>query len=75
MDGEHDRLEAALLARVSDGDVRAFEQLYDGYSRPVYSLALRLIGSAQAAQETAQEVFLSVWRGARDFDPRRGTVR
>lgn len=75
VDEEQDRLEAALLARIGDGDVRAFEQLYDRYSRRVYSLALRLIGNTPVAQETAQEVFLSLWRGARDFEPRRGTVR
>lgn len=75
MHEEQDQVEAALLARVVDGDARAFEELYDRYSRPVYSLALRLTGSAPVAQETAQEVFLSLWRGAREFDSRRGTVR
>lgn len=67
--------EDELLARVARRDVAAFERLYDHYGGPVYALALRLTGSPQVAQETAQEVFLSLWRGAGEFDPSRGSGR
>jgi RNA polymerase sigma-70 factor (ECF subfamily) len=49
--------------------------LYQEYGRAVYSLALTLLRDAQAAQEVAQEVFLAIWHGARDFDPQRGSGR
>ncbi|MBI4279508.1 MAG: sigma-70 family RNA polymerase sigma factor [Armatimonadetes bacterium] len=65
----------ALLAAAAQGDVRAFEALYDRYSRAVYSLALRMLRDAKAVEEVTQEVFLSVWRGGRDYDPRRGSAR
>ncbi|MGH2399169.1 MAG: sigma-70 family RNA polymerase sigma factor [bacterium] len=64
-----------LIAGVAGGDASAFEQLYDRYSRAVYSLILRLVGQAQVAQETVQEVFMSLWREARDFDRSRGSVK
>lgn len=64
-----------LLARIAQHDVAAFEQIYDRYSRPVYSLALRLLGDPHTAQEVTQEIFLSIWRGASDFDPGRGSAR
>ena len=56
--------EATLLARIARRDATAFETLYDRYSRPVYSLAVRMLGNPQAAQEVAQEIFLHIWRGA-----------
>ncbi len=67
--------EAALLARIARRDATAFQTLYDRYSRGVYSLALRMLGNAHAAQEVAQEIFLTVWRGAAEFSPERGSVR
>lgn len=64
-----------LIARVARRDASAFEELYDRYRRAVYALILRLVGHAQVAQETAQEVFVSLWREAGDFDSSRGSVR
>ena len=64
-----------LLAGVARRNSGAFEALYDRYSRPVYSLALGMLRDAQAAQEITQEVFLSIWRQADEFDPNRGNVR
>jgi len=67
--------EATLLARIAGRDATAFETLYDRYSRAVYSLALRMLGNPQAAQEVAQEIFLHIWRGAGEFIPARGSAR
>lgn len=67
--------EQDLLARIARADRSAFEALYDWYSHPVYSLALHMLRDAGVAQEVAQEVFLSIWRNAGDFDPHRGTGR
>lgn len=71
----HDSNEGDLLAGIARGETRAFETLYDRYSRPVYSLALGMLRDAGAAQEVMQEVFLDLWRGAGEFDPERGSAR
>lgn len=63
------------MLRIADGDVRAFETIYDRYSAPVYSLAARVTGRRRAAEEATQDVFLSLWRTAPSYDPERGTVK
>lgn len=67
--------EARLLAQIAAGDAESFAALYDRYSRPVYSLAWKMLGDSQAAQEITQEVFEGIWRGAGGFRPGRGTAR
>lgn len=63
------------LASIARRDSRAFESLYDRYSRSVYSLAWGMLRDPATAQEVTQEVFLSIWRQAAEFDPSRGTAR
>jgi len=67
--------EDALLVRVGKKDSQAFETIYDRYGGGVFSLAVKMLRDRQAAEEVAQEVFLAIWRGARDFDPARGSAR
>jgi RNA polymerase sigma factor (sigma-70 family) len=69
----YDALEdVALVALVTDGDGAALEALYGRYGRPAYALARRILTDAQLAQDVVQEVFLTIWRDARRYDPRRG---
>jgi len=65
----------ALLARIADEDAGAFETLYARYSAAAYSVAMGLLRDAAQAQEVTQDVFLAIWRGARGFDPARGSAR
>lgn len=73
--GTEEARDRQLLASVARGDGRAFEALYDRYSRPIYSLALGMLRDPNIAQEITQEVFLSIWRQAGEFDPGRGSAR
>jgi RNA polymerase sigma-70 factor (ECF subfamily) len=59
---------------VAEGDAGALEQLYARYGRVAYSLARRILGDEQLAQDAVQEVFLTVWRDAVKFDSGRGQV-
>lgn len=61
-----------LVARLTRGDLRALEELYGRYARPVYSLALRILGDTSDAEEATQDVFERVWRHAPAFDAERG---
>src|SRR6476659_10374193 len=56
------------------GDDAAIRALYGRFGRPVYTLGLRLLGSAEAAEELTQDVFLAAWRKAARFDPSRGRL-
>lgn len=64
--------DAALVQRLLQKDVGAFEQLYDRHSRLVYSLLLRILQQAGTAEEVAQDVFLQLWRNAAQYDESRG---
>jgi RNA polymerase sigma-70 factor (ECF subfamily) len=64
-----------LLTLVERGDAEAFEVIYDRHSRVAFSLAFRLLGDRQAAEDLVQDSFLAVWRGAGSFASSRGSVR
>ena len=64
-----------LMARVRDGDARAFEVLFDRHGGPAFSLAFRMCGSRARAEDIVQEAFLSLWRAGGRYDPSRGSVR
>src|SRR5574340_1511011 len=63
-----------LLGKISLAQDGALSLLYDRYSRLVFSLALRITGSAGAAEEITQDVFLQVWQNAAAFNPALGKV-
>ncbi len=49
------------MERVRARDVDAFEQLYDGYHRLVFGIALRMTSDATMAEDVTQAVFLKLW--------------
>ena len=59
----------------NNGDEGAFAEIYDRHSRPAYSLAYRLMGERQAAEDLVQDAFLKVWRAAGSYRVRRGSAR
>jgi len=63
-----------LMARVQQGDEPAFAQLYDLHADIVYSVAMKLLASENAATEVMQEVFCKVWSASRQYDPGLGKV-
>ena len=68
------REEQQLVSRFLLGDEEAIRQVYQRFARPVYTLGLRLLGSAEAAEELTQDVFLTAWRKAARFDAARGRL-
>lgn len=64
----------ALVGRLRAKDVYALEVLYARYSRPIYSLVVRLVGDAHAAEDIVQECFLKLWRQPELYAPEKGRV-
>jgi RNA polymerase sigma-70 factor (ECF subfamily) len=64
-----------LISLVQSRDPHAFATLYDRHSRAAYSLAYRMMGERQAAEDLVQDAFLKLWRSARSYRPERGSVR
>ena len=57
--------DAALMSQVAQAHSAALSDLYDRYGRMVFSLAFRITGSSETAEEIAQDVFIQVWRFAK----------
>lgn len=67
-----DNSDRELVQRVAGGDQDAVALLYQRYATPAFSLALRVVGDRESAEEIVQEAFLRIWRHAGSFDPQRG---
>ena len=63
-----------LVSAIRSGDEQAMARLYERYSPIVYSVALRVLGNAEAAEDTLQEVFMQIWRSPDLFDATRGSL-
>jgi RNA polymerase sigma-70 factor (ECF subfamily) len=65
-------LDAALVRRLLQRDVSAFEELYDRHSRIVFALIQRILQQTSTSEEVVQDVFLQLWRNAAQYDESRG---
>ena len=64
-----------LMSLVDGKDAIAFEAFFDRHGGAAYSLAHRIVGDRAAAEDVAQEAFLSIWRSRAGYDRARGSVR
>jgi RNA polymerase sigma-70 factor (ECF subfamily) len=64
----------ALVRSVAEGDQLALHALYERTHRIVFTLAMRICGSRETAEEVTLDVFHDVWRRAAAYDPANGTV-
>ncbi len=56
-----------LAQKAAEGDMQAFEQLYQRHNRRVYSLCLRMTQNVAEAEDLAQEVFIQLYRKIGSF--------
>jgi RNA polymerase sigma-70 factor, ECF subfamily len=66
--------DAAVVARVAEGDAEALRDLYERYGRIVYGLSYRLTRDPQLAEEATQDTFVTLWKRAGAYDPQRAKV-
>jgi RNA polymerase sigma-70 factor (ECF subfamily) len=62
------------MRELAQGKAEALQPLFARYAPLVFHIASQSLGAA-AAEDIVQEVFLSVWRKADTFDPRKGSFR
>ena len=62
----------ALLQAVARGDEQALGQLYDAYAAALNGVVLRMVGTAQLAEEVLQDTFVKIWKYAAGYDPAKG---
>ena len=66
--------DADLLRRMAGGDRDALAELYDRFSRPLYSTALHILNDGAEAQDIVHDTFLALWEKASLFESGRGTA-
>src|SRR3954454_10725518 len=64
-----------LMQLVQRSDPRAFEVVYERHSGAAFSLAYRMVGRGNLAEDVVQESFLSIWRSGARYERARGSVR
>lgn len=64
----------ALFQGLKAKQASALEELYDRYGNWTYSLAYRILGDRQEAEDLIQEVFLNLWQNC-TYNPSRGSFK
>lgn len=64
-----DEESVALMARVKNGDERAFERLIEIHQNAVIGTVARMLGNVEDAHDVAQQVFIRVWKSAPRYEP------
>lgn len=65
---DQDELDRAAVRRCLDGDTAAFEELVRRYQRPLFNVAVRLLGRHDDAADATQNAFVKAYRHLDTFD-------
>ena len=63
----------ALLAQVGDGDRTALRDIYTATSAKLLGVIVRILLDRGEAEDVLQEVYITVWRKAAEFDASRAS--
>jgi RNA polymerase sigma-70 factor (ECF subfamily) len=63
----------AALGRIPAGDRTALQTVYRLTSAKLFGVVLRILGERSEAEDVLQDVYLTVWRKAGDFDAARAS--
>lgn len=66
--------DASLISLIARSQADALSELYDRYSRLVYSLALNAVGDGATAEEITLDTFERVWESAASYRAERAKV-
>jgi RNA polymerase sigma factor (sigma-70 family) len=66
--------DARLVARIAAGEEGAFVIAYDRHANFLFGSVVRFLGDRDAAAEVVQDAFVTLWRRARQFDARSGSL-
>lgn len=71
---QDDARDDVLLWRAAKGDEDAFTLVYRRHQAALYRFALRMTGHAWASEEIVQDVFMTLMRDPKKYDPERGPL-
>ena len=65
----HEQSDSEVVQQIRSGDNGAFDELMRRYKRPVVNFVYRMLGSAEDADDIAQEVFVRVYQNLDTYRP------
>jgi RNA polymerase sigma-70 factor (ECF subfamily) len=65
---------SSLILRCANREATAFNELYEHASPLVFGTLLRILKRRALAEEALQDVFVSVWQRAAQYEPSRGNA-
>ena len=71
MESKQYNIHADIIDRCKDGDQKAFYEIYKLYSKAMFNVSYRIVGSQEAAEDVLQESFVNAFQSIRNF---RGTA-
>lgn len=54
--------ELIILAKIKEGDIKAFEEIFRRYYSPLRWYAAGITGSMESAEEIVEELFYILWK-------------
>lgn len=69
------RTDEELIAELTEGESDALTVLFERHSPLVFRIAHRVLRNDAEAEDAVQQVFLDVFRAARQFEPRKGSFK
>ena len=60
-----------LILKIADDDQSSLNNFYDKTIKLVFSLAFRVVRDESEAEEVSHDVYMSVWKNAHKYDPKR----
>lgn len=61
--------EAKIMYEVAEGNLAAFKIIVDRHQKPLINFISRYLSDRAAAEDVAQEVFLRIFKTAKDYKP------
>lgn len=58
-----------LAQQAKEGNIKAFEELFERYKKRILNFVYRLIGNKETAEEVTQETFIKVYKNLDIYDP------
>lgn len=67
-------LTSTEINQIRLGDKLAFRKLYQNYSAALYTIALKIVISEDAASDVLQDGFVKIWKNFDSFDSEKGRL-
>jgi RNA polymerase sigma-70 factor (ECF subfamily) len=64
-------IDPKILSRAQQGDEMAFNEIVETFQTPVFNLCYRMLGTAEEAEDAAQESFWRAYNAIQKYDPAR----